>query len=181
MKNSWKKLSSKIVHQNPWYQVREDKIVRPDGQHGSYFVIKTKGPSVFIVPLTSKNEVYLIKLYRYTSRQNSWEIPGGNSEGEEILTAAKRELMEETGLIAKTWKRIGTFQAMNGIVEEPGNVFIARDISMTGVNDKTGEGITDIKRVPFKKVLGMIAKSEITDAHSIVALTHAWLYLKEKS
>src|SRR4051812_33907197 len=111
----WKKLSSKIVYKNPWFQIRKDKVIRPDGQKGTYDVVETHGDSVFVVAFNAREEILFIKLHRYPLGADSLEIPGGNSEGEALPKAAKRELWEETGYKAKTWKRVGTWHPMNGI------------------------------------------------------------------
>src|SRR5258708_5043977 len=96
-KNSWKRLSSVIVYKNPWWQVREDKIIRPGGEEGTYCVIETP-QSAEIVAVTEKQEVYLIGQYRYPIEKFSWTVPGGtvDNETEDFLEAAKRELREET-------------------------------------------------------------------------------------
>ena len=173
----WKKLSSKIVYKTPWLKVVEDKVIRPDGTKGMYSYVKTNGDCVMIVPISENNEVYLIKQYRYTKEEDSWEVPGGNSEGEDLLSAAKRELQEESGLTADDWKLIGQSQSMNGITDEKTYVFIARNIRETNSNKMKEEGIHEMKKVPFVEVLEMVKKSEITDGQSVVALVKAALFL----
>ncbi len=177
-KGGWEKLSSRIVYKTPWIKVIEDKVIKPDGEKGIYSYLKTNGDSVFVVPLTDNNEVYLVKLFRYIIGKWSWEIPGGNSDGEDLLKAAKRELKEETGLVAKSWENVGNFQAMSGVVGEKGHVFIARGLKETKENKKLEENIVEIKKVSFRKALRMIHDNEITDGHSIITLSKAALFLK---
>jgi len=98
MKNNWKKLSSRTVFKNPYYQIRRDYVIKPNGTKGFYDVI-IRHPSVFIVAVNKKREACLIELYRYTNQINSLEIPAGNSEGQPPLVAAKKELLEETGAV----------------------------------------------------------------------------------
>jgi len=171
-------LGTKVVHSNPWFKVNENKVIRPDGEKGEYFVVETKGPSVFIVPITNKDEVYLIGQYRYTTNAFSWEIPGGNSDGEEILNAAKRELKEETGLEAKKWVKIGTFNVMNGTSNEICNAFLALDLVGDSLPKQLDEGILEIKKVPLIQIPSLISSGEINDTQSITALVKALIYLK---
>jgi len=89
---NWKKLSSKVIHENPYYSVREDDVIKPDGSKGTYNVVVTKG-AVFIVALDDERNVYLERLHRYTNNNQSIEIPAGGTDGEDHLTAAKRELL----------------------------------------------------------------------------------------
>jgi len=177
MKNPWKKLDSKMVHENPFFSVREDKVIRPDGKEGTYRVIE-KSPSVFIVPITKKREVYLIGQYRYTTSLYSLEVPAGGSDGQRPLTAAKRELQEETGLIARKWTKLGVIQCSNDSSNHLGHIFLAQDLCETESNKMQDDGIDRLKIVPFKTVLQMITNGEITDGLSIAPLLMADLWLR---
>lgn len=174
--NPWKTLKSQVPYKNQWFIVRENKVVKPNGEKGVYFYVETK-PSVFIVALTEKEEVYLIKLWRYPTRQLSTELPGGNTDGMSPLMAAKKELWEETGIKAGKWIKLGRYQVWNGAASELAYTFIARDLKQTGTNQADEEGISDIIKVPFRKALKMIREGKITDSQTIVALSQAALKL----
>lgn len=174
----WKTLSSKIVYENPWIKVKEDKFVKPNGQKGTYSVVQTTGDVVHILPITEKNEIWLVWQYRYTNKKFSWEIPAGGSEGQNSLTAAKRELWEETGFKAKFWKHLPGFNCCTGVMEEKGHVFIAKQLTQTGQNKQLEDGILEMKKVPFRKVIKMIQSGEITDGQTVSAILQAGLYLK---
>lgn len=148
-------------------------MIRPDGKRGIYSFVETPGPGVFIVPLTDRNEIFLIRLYRYPTKQFSWEIPGGNAGRESPLVAAKRELKEETGLVARHWEKIGTTQLANGIASEIDHVFLARHCQDSRHHKQEEEGIGAMKKVPLPHALQMIEKGEITDGQTIVALFFA--------
>src|SRR5439155_7079061 len=95
----WQVLGSRQVYENAWIRVREDDVIRPDGQPGIYGVVEFQGLAVAIIALTEDEQVYLVGQYRYPTDTYSWEVVEGTSEaGEEPLAAAKRELSEETGL-----------------------------------------------------------------------------------
>lgn len=177
MKNPWKKISSKVVYKNNWIKVIEDKVVRPDGKKGIYAYLETNGPSVYVVALSDENEVYLVGLYRYTSREFSWELPAGNSDGQNLLAAARRELQEETGLKAKTWRKIGYFWVMNGVVKEKCCVFVATELTQTKENERFDEEIDAIKKVSLDQLPLMIKSNELSDGQSISAIMKALLYL----
>ena len=178
-KNPWKQLSSRFVYRTPWFKIRKDRVVRPDGKRGEYHVIVTT-PGVFVVALTPQGQVYLVGLYRYTTGKFSWEIPGGGSDGENPLQAAKRELWEETGLRAKKWKRLGSWQAWNGPSSETDFVFLAQELECSGTGRAKEEGIVTVKKVSFKRVFAMIRSGQLTDGQSITALTKAALFLGVK-
>ncbi len=172
MKNPWKKLSSKTVHKNNWYSVRQDKVITPNGKKGVWNVVVLP-PAVYVIALNQKNEIYLIKLYRYTTNTTSIELPGGGSENQKPLLAAKRELREEAGLTGKRWSLVGKFQAFAGISDEIGYVYVAQDLSILADNEQAEEGIEQVMTVPIKKAYKMIESGEITDAQTIAALSLA--------
>lgn len=179
MKNSWKKLSSKVVYKNQWFSVREDEVEKPGNREGIYGVVETP-PSVFAVALNEQNEIYLVGLFRYPVEKYGLEIPAGSSDNEDLLEAAKRELLEETGVKAESWEKIGQFTPLNGISNEVSNVFLARGLTETGSKPDENEGIMEVRKVAFEKVFDLVESGEISDGQTISALTLAKLHLEKK-
>ncbi len=177
-KNPWKKLSSKVVYKNDWYFVREDQVIKPTGKKGLYAVVVTP-PSVFTVALTAKDEIYFVGQFRYTSGKYSLELPAGSSDNQDLLEAAKRELKEETGLEAKKWTKISLFHPLNGVASEVSNVFLAQELTEVEGAELEEEGILEIIKIPFEKVLEMIRSGEISDGQSIAAIMQVGLYLEK--
>lgn len=175
-KGSWETLSSEIVHQNSYYAVRKDNVIRPNGKPGTYHVVEVP-PAVFIIAIDEHQHVYLEKLYRYPIEQYSIEIPAGGSDGQDPLEAAKRELAEEIGIGAHTWQQLSVIYASNGILNEENHVFIATDLYEMASNDRAEEGIESVMKVPYMTVLHMIKSGEINDSKSIAALMRAALEL----
>ncbi len=175
----WKKISSKIVYENEWFLVREDEVEKPGNREGIYGVVQTP-PSVFAVALNDENEVYLVGLFRYPVDKYGLEVPAGSSDNEDLLEAAKRELLEETGIKAKTWEKVGAFTPLNGISNEVSNVFIARNLEETGSEPDVNEGILEVRRVPLSEVNNLIRSGEISDGQTISALTLVRLHLEKR-
>lgn len=170
MANKWQKLDSKYVLKNPWYKVRQDKVIRPDGKEGMYNVVEC-GTSVFVVPITTDGKILLVKLFRYTTQHEGWEVPAGGVEpGEKPLAAAKRELQEESGLTSSSWQKVGTFDLMNGMTDAVAFVFEAKELTTTKHHRQNEEGITETAEFTPKQVLDMIQDGQIVDALSIAAL-----------
>ena len=176
--NQWQKLGSKYVLENPWYKVRQDQVIRPDGKEATYNVVEC-GTSVFVVPVTSENKILLVKLFRYTTQHEAWEIPaGGVEKGEQPLIAAKRELEEETGMTGESWHKIGQFESMNGITDSVAYVYEAQGLSETDHNEKEEEGITRVHAFSLEEIATMIQNGEIVDALSIAALMQYVVHLQ---
>lgn len=169
MKKPWKTISSKIVYKNPYYYIRKDKVIKPDGKKGFYDVV-VKPSSVFIVAMNDKGEVAMVKLYRYTNSVFSLEIPAGSSDDQKPLVAAKRELQEETGLIARKWKMMGKFQTANGIMQQMEYLYLATELKQTPNDNKAEEGISKVQFIPIRMALRMILEHKITDIQTTNAL-----------
>ena len=152
---------------------------RPDGSPGVYGVVTVRFPAVYVVALTECDEVLLVTVDRHTVGP-SVELPAGGTDGEDPLVAARRELAEETGMAARTWRRLGTMTALNGICEAPETVFLATDLEPAPGHDGATlveEGISAVRRVPLREVLEMVACGEITDGETQAALLHALIAL----
>jgi len=176
--NPWQTLSTRIVYDNPWIRVREDQVIRPDGNPGIYGVIHYKNRAIGVLAIDAEGYGHLVGQYRYVLNRYSWEIPeGGCTEGEEPLRAAQRELVEETGLEAKEWKPLGESDLSNSTGDERAFWFLATDL-IQGEAEPEGSELLKRKRVPLEEALRMVERQDITDAMSIIAIFH-WARLKE--
>jgi 8-oxo-dGTP pyrophosphatase MutT (NUDIX family) len=180
-KSSWKTLSQEVVYKNKWYQVRSDKVIRPDGTSGQFNVVETRCNAVAIVAMNAKKQICLIRQYRYATAVWSWELPSGGTDNQPSLQAAKRELQEETGYVAKIWKRVGRLQSMNGVSSEWVTTYLARDLKLVGNTKQSEEGIDKVRWCSFKEMDQLIRTGEITDTQTITEYTQARLYLAKNN
>ena len=167
--NPWETVSSRVVYDNPWIRVREDEVVRPDGLPGIYGVVHFKNIAVGVLAVEG-GMLYLVGQFRYPLERYSWEIPeGGCAEGEEPLSAARRELEEETGLRACRWSKMGEAHLSNSVSDELAVWYLAEELEQ-GERRPEGTEKLLIRRVSLREALGMVGSGEITDALSIHAI-----------
>jgi 8-oxo-dGTP pyrophosphatase MutT (NUDIX family) len=168
-KSPWETLASREVYDNAWISVREDAVVRPDGEQGIYGVVHFKNIAIGILAIEG-DYIYLVGQYRYPLNRYSWEIPeGGCGEGEDPLAAARRELEEETGLHAANWEKLGEAHLSNSVSDELAIWFLATGLTQ-GQHSPEGTEQLKIRRVTFQEASSMAAKGEITDALSLLAI-----------
>lgn len=176
-KNPWTKLDTTVKYDNPWIRVREDRVVKPNGEPGIYGVVHFKNRAVGVLALDSDNNVLLVGQYRYPLKEYSWELPeGGCPRGEQLLSAAKRELLEETGYRAKTWRRCFEMALSNSSTDERAFIFLATGLTAGKAQPEDTE-VLKVKRVPLTKAVQMVLRGEITDGISVAALLYAGLKL----
>lgn len=172
----WTRLSRTVAYENQWITVYHDQVVRPDGLPGVYGVVHFRNESAGVVVLDDRGWVLLVGQYRYTTGKYSWEIPAGGTHGDESpLDAARRELLEEGGVRAKTWELISTTYTSNSVCDERARCFLATDLEI-GTARPEGTELIEKQWVPLDEAVRMVACGNITDALSVVGLYSAAHY-----
>jgi len=143
------------------------------------YVFKDKN-SVTVVAENKKNEIFLVGQSRYAlDNKYSWELPGGSIERRQTaLEAAKRELREETGLIAKSWKYLGIFHPKPGRCTEVCHVYLAKNLKQYETELDATEDIT-VKKIKPEDIFKMIKTNQITDGFALASILK-YLYYKNK-
>ncbi len=175
--NPWKVLAEKTIYDNSWINLTEYDVINPGGGKGIYGKVHFKNTAVGVMVLDDQFNTYLVGQYRFTLNAYSWEIPeGGGPLGTDPLDSAKRELLEETGLIAAEWNHLLTMHLSNSVSDELGIVFLARDLQQGQAEPEETEQLI-VKKIPFSEAVVMVENGLITDSMSVAAIYKVQLLL----
>jgi 8-oxo-dGTP pyrophosphatase MutT (NUDIX family) len=170
-------VTAKIAGRSGPFALREDVIRFPDGAEAVYTVLSNPD-SAFVVPYFAKGDTILVRQWRHAWDESSWEVPAGTfNEGEEPLACARRELAEETGLVAATYTSLG---AVHGAAFLTGraHMFLAEAITEAERSPETYEQDMEVLRLPFVDALGAALSGQIVHSGSVTALSRAARALK---
>lgn len=170
MLNSWKTLSTELVYESAWIAVHKHQTINPAGNPAVYSVVNFKNLAIGVLPLSEDGYTWLVGQWRYPLNAYSWEIPeGGGPLGEAPLDTARRELKEETGIVATDFREIMQLHLSNSATDEHAFVFLATGLSFEHAEPEETEDLK-VKKVSISEAFDMTLRGEITDAISVAAI-----------
>ena len=167
-----------LIHKGRVFNVFQETVTLPNGASIKLDIIRHPGATA-IVPLTRSHNVIMLEQYRHAVGGTIWEIPAGTLDDKEApLTCAQRELTEETGYTAATWRKLGEITPVPGYSDERIQIFLATDLSISVQNLDADEAL-EVREVTFTEALNMISRGGIQDAKTICGLFMAHACLKQ--
>lgn len=168
--NPWQILESNAIYDNPWIKITEHQVINPTGGKGIYGEVHFKNYAIGIIALDEDDKIWLVGQYRFPLKAYSWEIPeGGGPLDANPLTSAKRELLEETGLVAQYWEELLRMHLSNSVSNELAIIYLARDFEQFEAQPEETEELV-VKKVHFEEAYQMVLRGEITDSMSVAAI-----------
>jgi 8-oxo-dGTP pyrophosphatase MutT (NUDIX family) len=166
----WRRLDRRVAYENPWLTVWHDEVIRPDGAPGIYGVVHFANRAIGVLAIDDDDRVLLVGQHRYPLDAYSWEIPeGGGGPNESEIDAARRELVEETGYRAGTWRELGRAALSNSVTDELAVFFVATDLQ-GGAASPEGTEELQTRWVTFDEALAMTLDGRISDALTMLAI-----------
>ncbi len=175
--NPWTITGSREVYDNPWIQVTEYQVINPSGGKGIYGKVHFKNLAVGVLVLDENLDTWVVGQYRFVLNQYSWEMPeGGGPLEKDPLESAKRELLEETGLVAHEWTPLLNMHLSNSVSDEYSILYLARQLEQFEAEPEETEQLT-IRKLPFEELYQMVYRGEITDSMTVAAVLKVKLML----
>lgn len=169
----WQVSEERLVFDNPWISVIDHAVTHPDGSPGRYGVVRFKNRAIGVLPIDDHGNVWLVGQHRFPLDAYSWELPeGGGKLADEPLAAAKRELVEETGLTAAHWLPLASFDISNSVTDETAVCFIAWGLAAGKSAPEPSEAL-EVRRAPFAEVFERVLKGEIRDSLTVIMMLSA--------
>jgi 8-oxo-dGDP phosphatase len=176
----WRRGPGRQVYDNPWITVTEFEATAPTGRPALYGLVEFKNRALAVLPIHEDGTVELVGQNRLPFGDYSWEIPeGGGPLGEDPLDGAKRELLEETGLVAATWCEVLRMQLSNSVTNELAIGYLALGLTQSVAQETDPTEDIACARVPFREVLHLVIDGKITDALTVAMVLRAYHMAKE--
>jgi ADP-ribose pyrophosphatase len=162
-------LASETVFQGALLHVKRDTVRLPDGKPATREYVQHNG-AVMVIPVLDSGELVMERQYRYAMRKHCLEFPAGKIDpGEEPLTTGRRELLEETGYVAREWIYLATIHPTVAYSTERILIYLARGLSHEGGELDDGEFL-EVLNLPLEALLELVRSGEITDVKTVIGL-----------
>jgi ADP-ribose pyrophosphatase len=173
-------VAREVVHRGRYLEFRVDTIERADGSGGTRDVVGHPG-AISVLAVDADRRLLLVRQWRIPAEQAMLEIPAGTLDVHGGVTedpdlAARRELEEETGHRATTWRRLASFWTAPGFATELMHLYLATGIAGADDDDRLSpdeDERLELRHVPIADALDLVESGAITDAKTILGIL--WL------
>lgn len=151
------------------FSVELDKVLLSDGRHSRREIVRHPGGAC-VVAMDSNQYIYMVRQYRLAFNRITLELPAGKLDTcEDPLSCAKRELFEETGIVAADWRELATVMPSPGYTDELISIYLAEDLTRGEKNSDDGEYVSLVK-LPLHEAMKMVLDGNIMDAKTCIGI-----------
>ncbi len=151
------------------FSVELDKVLLSDGRHSRREIVRHPGGAC-VVAMDSNQYIYMVRQYRLAFNRITLELPAGKLDTcEDPLSCAKRELFEETGIVAADWRELVTVMPSPGYTDELISIYLAEDLTRGEKNSDDGEFVSLVK-LPLHEAMKMVLDGNIMDAKTCIGI-----------
>ena len=145
--NPWITKTTEQVYESAWIRVTKSDVINPAGKPAIYSVVHFKNIAIGVLPLDKEYNTWLVGQFRYPTNEYGWEIPeGGGKKDTNPIESAKRELKEETGIIAESYSELMRLHTSNSVTDELAIVYIATNLSFEEAEPEESQQLQVKKR-----------------------------------
>ena len=176
-----KQISRERIFDGAVLRVVRDRVLLPNGAEATREFCLHDG-AVCILPITDEGEVLMERQYRYAHSRVFFEIPAGklNYPEEDPLSAARRELREETGAVAERWTYLGAIDPSPALISERIHLYLAEGLSF-GERSLDEDEFLSVERHSLDALVEMVMRGEIADAKTQLAVLKVKEYLRRRN
>lgn len=179
----WKAGEERVAFESAWITVTDQTAIAPTGAPARYGLVRFKNLAIAVLPIHDDGTVTLVGQHRFPLGDYSWELPeGGAPLSEDPLDGARRELAEETGLMAADWREVMRAQLSNSVTDERMIGYLALGLSPASrppPADPT-EAIV-LARVPFREALEAAIAGYLPDMLTVAMLLRGYHMASERA
>lgn len=162
-------VSDEAVYKSKYFEVREQEVELPNKKKKKYSIVERRPISV-ILPITDKKELYIISQYRTLYNKRLLEAVAGHADGNETpLEAAKRELLEETGISARQWEEVARVESSASVIKSTMSIFLAKELDFDKPRPEDMENI-ELRKITIDEALEKISEGEIRTAATMIGI-----------
>ncbi len=174
-----KKIGSKQIFDGYVVKLFVDEVELPNGKKATREIVRHPG-AVCVIPVDEDENVIMVKQFRYPYSEVLLEIPAGKLEpNEEPYDAVKRELEEESGVVADNVEFIGMMYTTVAILDEKIRMYLATGLTYKKAHPDDGEFL-EVEKIPLKELINMVMEGKIPDAKTQIAILKAEKILAER-